>query len=623
MTDSNEFSVEAQQEGGCWKPASVCKYSEKENLVCVYLRESPGKEISLSLEKVRWPRKPEQAKRIVLRENAQVEYYEKHNNFINNDIYSWITGEVIGVNKENCILQVSEKENILPNSQLFAHDPKRNFRDQNVKIYTSCIELKTMPLNLEILKSICKEVHALTVIENEEKLCVLSIDSYTSDLCSAYQKKQRKLTEKKKSLPEDQPNSGTKLYTHILEIDDKFMGLAVGYRHCNINRARSTEGIKSIKLKDNSFTIVATSTEAFDTVTQLLDVISVVEEIPLCNKKKAITVKRDSDEWGLQQVKVFETDSPKKLKVNVIGRRKHVDRAINFLRATNMLDRLGEKNNHRNPHSFQTLNFTPYLQNNKSDYYRSKSDSSNSYKRNNTSASQDSEPECEFSPLISPPETFSSSAKIPGVNNANNDNTKFEQSTTDSAAPPPDTLYPVPYRAKPKTPDNVKSDTPEILNNSNKPTKIFSRLHKQNSEPNGYGDNCSAPPVQPVRSSKYDPSNTKSQARPKTSGRTSQHNPKFVSCGEFLPSTRWGGDEYHNREPERYQGGKGGQVTRGDQSRKYSQQCKKYPSETNSPLIAPNEQRFPAPQEDFNISHELVFTNSDNPTDEQDETPNQ
>ena len=580
MSDSNEFSVEVQQEGGCWQPASVFNYLEKESVACVYLRESPGKDISLSLDKVRWPRDTKHAKQTVFIEKTEVEYCEKHDNFMNNGIYTWVTGEVLEVNNENCLVNTSRKQTRLPKNRLFPHDPKINFKDENVKIYSSFIELvgelKCMSLTTENIKSICKEVRALTVryIEREDKLHALSIDSHTPDLCNDYQEKHGKLAvEKENSSTEAKLNSEAKLHTHILKVDHKLIGLALGNRYCNVDKASSTDGIDSIKFKDGSFVVVGTSIEAVETAVQVLDVVSVIEEVPICNKHKILIVQRDHYEWGLQQVEAFEADSSKTSKVKLVGRRAQVDKAIEFLHKKNMNDRLGGKNFHRNNRSFQTHDFTPYT-------------------------SHDSE---DFSPVSSPPETLPSHDKAPAMKpitiNAQNGqlrNVPFTQQ--------PEVLHSVPYRAKP----NVRSDSHRAIN-TDQPSKV---LIKQNSAPDGYIHNFSTPQVHST------PPNTKSQPSPKTSGRTKKYTPRSISSIEILPSAQSaGGDVEFNKEPRRYPQGKGSYRTKGNAPKKYFQQCNKFPSESNSPVTSPNEQVFAEPLKDLVICGR-VFTNSDTSIDQ-------
>ena len=613
MAESNEFSVEVQQAGGCWQPACVINYLEKESIVCAYLRESPVKEISLSLENVRWPRETAQAMRTVLNEKVQVEYCEKHDNYIHNGIYSWITGEVVEVHTENCLINTVEKQILVENNRLFAHIPKRNFRDDNVRIYGSYIEvvgeLKSRTLDLENLKSIGKEVHALTIryIEKEGKLHAISTDSYTSELCDSFQKKQCKLTAREKDIPiEDKPHSGAKLHTQVLKIDSRLTGLAMGYKHSNINKARFIDGIKSVNFRDDSFTIIGTSTEAVETVVQMLDVISVVEEIPLCNKHKIITVIEEVKKWRLQQVEQLETDTSSNIiKVNLVGRRVQVDDAIIFLQDTKMSKRVGERNVPSNPNCFQTPDCTPHFHNRRRPFNRPFSESSHSYSKSNSLTSHDSEPEYESSPVTSPPETFPPSPKIPAVKpHNNNNNTKSEQLKTDPVPPLPETLHSVPYSAKLKLPDNVRTDSP-VLEQPSKPPMLL----KQKSEPNGYINKCSTPPT---HSNKYY-SNTRGQTRPKARGSTNPHNPRLTNYIEFHSSSRDGAYEHSNKEPGRYTRGRGNQGTRGHAPRKYSQQRKKNPSDTNSPLTDPND--------DFSISGDLVFTNSDTPPNQLDMDP--
>ncbi|KAI6660495.1 hypothetical protein LOD99_14079 [Oopsacas minuta] len=466
MSCSNEFIVEAKANEGCWKPASVFGHLQTEGmwLVSVYLLDNPSVEVHVPLEGIRWPRVSKVHQNIILNNKMEVEYCVKHDNYMKNGIYKWVVGEIIEFQEEKCLVKTEVEEINIATDRLVIHADILTFRDENVQIFTSYIdivgELKNLYFNSESLKIICKDVEALTVNyrENEGKLNVLSIKPRTVHLCKTYHQKRSKIaslgkitTTSSTSVGKTDTQIEQSALSETLKIDSKLMGLAVGYNKINYQKACRVDGITSIQILNNTFIIEGTHPKAVKEAIDKLDVISVVEYFPLCNEHKIEGIRNGKIR---EIVLIDKGHSSKNMKVKLVGRRAEVDFAIKSLNDMKMAERIGYKPPKAKHASYEVQQDGSRLLYATKDCKPNKPHRMNSdipyYTRNNFLIASESD----SSPLTPPEKSFTKTLQDKSYENNNQAQRQpFFQQT--------ENMSPVPCGAKPVTTEFIETDSPK------------------------------------------------------------------------------------------------------------------------------------------------------------------
>ena len=346
MSCSNEFFVEVKQGDDCWKPASVSEYQK--DMFCVYVRDNPIVALSVAPGCVRWPKSVNTENSSELKEKMEVEFCEKHNNYISNRIYTWNIGEIGELQEDKCLVKTSQGEVWLPNKRIFPYVQSLNFKDEDVMIFSSCIDtegdLKKI-YNADSLKLLCEELKAITVCyeENGNRLVVLSTEPQTLKLCENYPDKN------KEEIPQEihVKQADEKTYSKTLTVED--ISLVDIATNC-IGIAKKVRGIRSIEHDDCSFKIVGSNLRAVNDAIDILDMVSVDVEFPSSNRNKVQGIENNRPR-GLKKIKVIHED-PFVTRVKLIGTKNSVNIAKEKLNSS-MNKRIGPKNDLQNDYPLQ------------------------------------------------------------------------------------------------------------------------------------------------------------------------------------------------------------------------------------------------------------------------------